>query len=234
MKTFFGVMLTLALSVSNIHYPKVQIDMLNSATLIQLSPYENEVRMMGYVIITNLGKLIVIDGGEYEDGPNLQKYIEQNGGQVDAWFITHYHGDHTGAFDYIVNNTSIEINKVYQSLNSRDKVLKYEKNRLSDYDKYFSSLTSNKLNGKVEEVKLGEVIEVGNVKFEILGVKNEEITYNFGNNQSVVIKTHIGKSTVLFLGDTGVESEKKLIKYFKDKLDCDYVQMAHHGQGGVS
>jgi hypothetical protein len=38
----------------------------------------------------------------------------------------------------------------------------------------------------------------------------------------------------LFLGDLGVEGGQKLLKRYPTELKSDIVQMAHHGQGGVS
>ena len=49
----------------------------------------------------------------------------------------------------------------------------------------------------------------------------------------MVIKMDINKKTVIFLGDTGVESGKKLLDTEKEKLKADIVQMAHHGQSGA-
>jgi len=41
------------------------------------------------------------------------------------------------------------------------------------------------------------------------------------------------KKSMVFLGDTGVESGKMLLEGpYKPLLDCDYLQMAHHGQQG--
>lgn len=70
-------------------------DKFDYAQIIQLAPLEGELRMMGYIIVTNLGKVIVVDGGLYTDGPKLEKYIDEYGGKVDSWFITHFHSDHT-------------------------------------------------------------------------------------------------------------------------------------------
>ena len=44
-----------------------------------------------------------------------------------------------------------------------------------------------------------------------------------------------GDKTLLFLGDAGVELGEWLYDTYKDtnKLQADFVQMAHHGQAGV-
>lgn len=50
----------------------------------------------------------------------------------------------------------------------------------------------------------------------------------------MVISFNTGKNRILFLGDTGIESSKKLLRTQKEKLKSDIVQMAHHGQNGAT
>ena len=51
----------------------------------------------------------------------------------------------------------------------------------------------------------------------------------------MVMKMNINKSkSILFLADSGKESGEKLLKYQKDKLKSYAVQIAHHGQSGVT
>jgi len=40
--------------------------------------------------------------------------------------------------------------------------------------------------------------------------------------------------SMLFLGDLGPEEEKDFVNSNLDEIDCDAVQMAHHGQKGVT
>ena len=205
---------------------------INSVELLQLSTTTND-RMMGYIIKTNKDKIIVVDGGNYEDGKKLEKYIRDFGGHVEKWFLTHYHNDHTGAIRYILNETDIDVKNIYSSLNTREEVEKNELIRLENYDKLIETLKKVPEDKKVELNEL-DTFDIDNIKVEILGVRNPQIDVNVGNNSSVVMKFIVNNNkSILFLGDTGVESQKKLISRVLDKLDSDYVQMAHHGQGGV-
>lgn len=207
---------------------------LQEATLIQLAT-TNDDRMMGYIMITKNGKVIVVDGGNYEDGPKLESYLARYGAKVDLWLITHYHRDHAGAFRYVVENGKIEIASIYNSLNSRELVQQNEPIRLEDYDKFYLAITDKSIKDVVHEASLGQTLYVDDIKIKVLGIKNEEITNNFGNNQSMVTKFILKSGTsLIFLGDTGIESEEKLKENFLADLKADYVQMAHHGQAGVS
>ena len=45
----------------------------------------------------------------------------------------------------------------------------------------------------------------------------------------------VKKNTLLFLGDLGIEGGEELLSLNKSSIkNMDYVQMAHHGQAGVS
>lgn len=207
---------------------------INETTLIQLSTTTND-RMMGYILITNKGKVIVIDGGSYEDGKKLKKYIDRYGGSVEAWFLTHYHNDHTGAINYILDETKINIKKLYSDLSDIEDVKLYENDRANKYIKLQKSLMQHLNKKNKEKVHLGQKINIDNLDIKILGVSNKEIVSNFGNNQSLIIKfTTKLNTTILFLGDTGIESEEKLLSRYIDEVkNIDYIQMAHHGQNGV-
>jgi beta-lactamase superfamily II metal-dependent hydrolase len=81
----------------------------------------------------------------------------------------------------------------------------------------------------------GLVIQVSRTRFKILSVKNEHIKVNPYNNSSMVIRVWDSKKSFVFLGDAGKEEGNQLLNgSFRKDLDCDYLQMAHHGQNGVS
>ncbi len=194
-------------------------------------------QMMGYVIKTKNNELIVVDGGIYDDYSQLASVINENGGKVNHWFITHPHNDHVGTFTKIVSDTDIPIDNIYISLNDKSWYIENEPNRKEDFEKFFSVLNSDKILNKVHEVGLNEIINIDNLKVEILGIKNPEITVNSGNNSSMVFKFFVNDKSLLFLGDTGTESSNKLIEMYKDnsyKLKSDVVQIAHHGQRGAT
>ena len=190
--------------------------------------------MMGYILKTK-NKTIVIDGGLKEDAQNLIDNINRiGGGKVDVWFITHPHMDHAQAFMEIAESSNIEIGKVYVTLNSLDWYKQYETERIEEIQNFFKIIESDKIKDKVKEVELNQIINIDNLKCEILGIKNPEITNNPINNSSMIIKMSINDKSMIFLADTGKESGEKLLINQGDKLKANIVQMAHHGQNGVN
>lgn len=190
-------------------------------------------QMMGYIMKTSTGKVIVIDGGLNEDEPNLVKHIQELGNKVDVWFITHPHEDHASAIIKVIEETDIPIEKIYYTMNEIEWYKEYEPKRAEEAERFYNALQNERVKGKTEEVTLNQIINIDFIKCEILGVKNPEITNNGFNNSSMVIKMNLPKSSILFLGDTGEESGEKLLNTQKDKLKSDIVQVAHHGQGGA-
>ena len=191
-------------------------------------------QMMSYIIHYN-NKTIVIDGGTAEDEPYLMGQIEQISGNdtVDAWLITHYHKDHTGALaTYLsTNDTRVKINKVYYHFPEENWVEINEINRFEDIKAINAQI--NKVDTQI--VEAGDNIEIGDIDIQVLRSYNESITMNAGNNSSSVYKVMVNDISILFLGDLGVEGGQELLMNKEDDIkNMDYVQMAHHGQAGVN
>ncbi len=189
-------------------------------------------QMMGYGIKTKSGKIVLIDGGTEGDANEVEQYIIENGGKVDAWFLTHAHSDHMGAFEVISKNENINIETVYVSLNDREWYIQNDSTRQEEIMEFLDIIETKK--DKIIEPQVGEKIKIDNLTATILGIKNPEITTNAGNNSSMVIQMQVNNKKILFLGDTGEESCNKLIEKYGKKLKSDIVQMAHHGQGGAT
>ena len=211
----------------------VRISNEHTIELTQLSDHSTR-QMMGYILKTKNNKIIVIDGGTIDDTENLVEQINKHGGKVDAWFLTHLHDDHLGAFSNIANDKQIQIEKIYCSFNEYSWYEENEPSRAEFSKQILEILKQDNIKDKVEEVSLNQDINIDDVKIEILGIKNPEITENAGNEQSMVVKFDTGKTTFLVLGDTGIKSSEKLLKTQKEKLKSDIVQMAHHGQNGAT
>lgn len=65
--------------------------------------------------------MLVIDGGWKGDGPYLKQFLNNMGGQVHTWFISHQHHDHVGALTAILRQPGkIQIERIYASLLSND------------------------------------------------------------------------------------------------------------------
>jgi beta-lactamase superfamily II metal-dependent hydrolase len=204
-----------------------------SFLLWQLPP-QTKTQMNSYVIRTSGGRVIVIDGGNTGDAAYLKGFLGALGNHVHHWFISHPHSDHLDALTAILREPAVpKIDVIHGSFPSTEWIARYEPGE----EKALVSFTEarEKKGLPLQEHTLGEVLAVDGVRFEILGIKNPEITQNAVNNSSVLMHVSGGGKTVLFPGDLGVEGGRKTLDSpFKKKLLAEYVQMAHHGQNGVS
>ncbi len=203
-------------------------------TLWQL-PNQTPTQMMSYVIRSTHGKIIVIDGGNAGDAPSLADFLRGQGDKVDAWFVTHAHSDHFDALREILTKPgSLQIDTIYGSLSTEEWMDQVGSDSEKDSLRKFNQ-TLAQTGRSVSELTLGQEMNIDGIRIEVLGVKNPEITRNPVNNSSVVLRMSDAAKSVLFLADLGVEGGDKLLNSpLADRLASDYVQMAHHGQTGVS
>ncbi|MBN1343674.1 MAG: MBL fold metallo-hydrolase [Phycisphaerae bacterium] len=200
-------------------------------TLWQL-PNQTPTQMMSYVIRTVNRKLIVVDGGNAGDAPYLKDFIRERGNKVECWLISHMHGDHVTALcEILANREGMEIKEIYVELPDLEWTRRCAPT--SEVIGLTKTLASAQCN--LKPYKLGAVFTIDGVRIQVLGVGNPEITQNAINNSSVVFRMSDEVKSVLFTGDLGAEGGEKLLKSeHADALPSDYVQMAHHGQNGVT
>jgi beta-lactamase superfamily II metal-dependent hydrolase len=204
-------------------------------TLWQL-PSQTSSQMMSYVMSTRGGKVMVVDGGNRGDAPQLRKFLKPLGNRVHAWFLSHPHPDHVDALTAILQEQgSIDIDVIYASLLDEEWVAKHEPKPPTHLESVRAFRRAVKKSDiKLMEPLVGQEIRVDGNLIEILGIKNPEITSNAINNSSLVLKVSDSNKSVLFTGDLGVEGGGKLLESpLRDRLRADYVQMSHHGQRGV-
>lgn len=187
-----------------------------------------------YVFRMNNGAIAVMDGGVKEEADYLRGFLAALGNRVDIWFITHPHPDHIGALTEILKDPKgIKIEKICHSEFSpafREKEPDYRKAA----DEYYESLRKSGI-PVINVTEPGKILRLDKTDFKILAVTNEDITINPYNNSSMVIRVCDAKKSMLFLADCGKEEGDRLLNGpFRKDLDCDYLQMAHHGQKGVS
>lgn len=186
-----------------------------------------------YVFQMNDGKVVVMDGGVKEETIYLRGFLAALGNKVDVWFVSHPHSDHIGALNEILKVPGeIKIGKICLSEFS-PAFCESEPDSKVETVEFYTNLKKSGI-PVVNVTQPGLIIRVDRTIFKILSVKNEDITVNPYNNSSMVIRVWDSKKSIVFLGDDGREAGNRLLNgpYRKD-LDCDYLQMAHHGQNGV-
>lgn len=203
-------------------------------TLWQLEQF-NDISQMGYILRTDDDRIIVVDGGDPGSAEFLSDYILQLGGTVHHWVLTHPHKDHVGVINHLLSRKmDITIEQVIHTRLDLELVRLHEPASFEYIRDFYNLLESSAI--PITEPSVGDSITLGEgVALTVLGIRNPGIVVNLVNNSSLVFQVSSKSKQVLFTGDLGVEGGEALLRKMDvSALRSTHVQMAHHGQGGVS
>ena len=182
--------------------------------------------------------LIIIDGGWTVDADQLLPIIESHGNHVAAWIITHPDADHVGAFNQIfsdeTNCENITIDTLYCPDIDHDE---YQANAqpwdgFADYET-FLSVTEGWDN--IIEVKAGDHYQIADLNVDFYNSYSNKIEGTDAvNDGSLLFKISGRRNSMLFCADVGWRMSETLIEQWGDNLKADYLQMGHHGNGGLN
>ena len=190
-----------------------------------------------FIITTEDGKVIAVDGGHYTDTDYFVGYLKTVTGSdkphIDAWFLSHPHDDHCEVFLDVVENHADEVSfdKVYANFPEAsfyDGADEWAFTVLTDYYRLLPRFA-----GKTAELSEGEVLSIGAAKFTVFYVFNPE--WKNCNAASAIMRMDLGGRSVMFTGDANTDAGNYVTEKYSGSglLDCDICKMAHHGQDGV-
>ena len=187
------------------------------------------------------GTLIVIDGGNAGNEQQMRDVINENGGTVDAWILTHYHKDHMDTFNAIYENPQgIKIKEIYVTPLDAKTFYSLNLQEWDDVDTYekFQEITEDAEN--INYVKRDEVLEYQDgLKLTFFNamddiVLNSEGREDIPNNDSLVFMIETDKRSAFICADAHSKYiAEYLVKTYGDKLDSDILQCAHHGNNSM-
>ncbi len=183
--------------------------------------------------------VMVVDGGFPHEAEHLHQVLRDLGGRVDAWFLTHPHDDHISAlFTLLQRYDDIRVEKVYYNFPSDEFLCRHlVKQRYFTTQDLLDTLRSTLKEHAIPTatVQTGDRYDFDGFCVRVLRTPDETITNNAVNNASCVFRVELPSVSILFLGDLGVEGGHQLLETTApEQLWADFVQMAHHGQLGVS
>lgn len=190
--------------------------------------------LMFYTLTDMEGHLIVIDGGWRSDAEYVRQELKKLGNHVDAWFVTHPHRDHAGAFYEIYKDPGkLKIDKVYMvDMAPIDLCLS---NAPWDEVEVYEQLLTLDI-PELTYVHAGDEFEAAGLKIEVFNAYDDyvdDLSDDLLNDGSMMFKVSGKTESMLFCSDVGKKMSDYLLEKYGDRLQADYIQMGHHGNGGL-
>lgn len=190
---------------------------------------------MGYLIVTQHGQLIVVDGGNAEDGEDFLALIESYADGkpvIEKWIITHPHGDHYGALLSIAKNPElaarIEVRELVYHFpeDFRDRRGNGIGYVYPDFEKIHS------VTGAVHHLPaVGETLTVDGMTIHMLYTPTDVTILDNPNQLSLIFTVQGGGRKILFTGDAYHRTMQIAVWRYGhgDTLKSDILQLPHHG-----
>ena len=186
---------------------------------------------MGYLIVTDSGRLIVIDGGFAEDVPDLLALMrEQTGTQtptVDLWIITHPHGDHYFALRELAKTpeaVSVKTLMYHFPAEFRDRNGNGCLGAIRDMEQIAAAFGA--------EVKLplvDEHIDAGGLDLHVLYTPTDCSILNNPNQLSLIFTVQGPQKKLMITGDSYSRNMQIAVWRYDKALKADILQLPHHG-----
>lgn len=192
----------------------------------------------GFVFQLPNGHFIVIDGGASSDGPNLISYLRSLAGggpvYIDAWVISHFHGDHSAAFNKLPSNASMREN-VYLEAVYANESSNYSKSKdgglnITTMDNaYLAAMSLTKADGSkpdVHRMHMGERFYFNGVTMDVIQAL-EQLPVDSYNDYSDPDQFNATSTNCMFtINATG---DKILTGGDSTKVNMNYIMKAYDG-----
>ena len=204
--------------------------MLLNGDKLYMIPASSTLQCMGF-LLAGEGDVIGIDACTEFETETLERTVLALGGTVQCWFLTHAHFDHIEGLTGLLARNRVKVERICYLFPPVSFVEQEERGLpRTTHINELESLIRERRVPVVRPVK-GKRMQVGHFRVTPLsdGVPAGDV-----NSSSIVYRVETKGAPVLFLGDMNERAEQTLLGEFPEELKCPVVQMAHHGQNGVS
>ena len=183
------------------------------------------------ILIRNLEKTILIDGGSYSTRDTVTPYLKELGvKKIDTMIGSHLHYNHIQAQADILEN--FEVGDIYYPQDLRKCYEAYCDTR----DQQYILSAIKKYNKTISILEVNDSIDIGNINIFAIGpIQFQTLTYNKyrqNYNSSNFILT-FGDTKFMFTGDY-MQSANIMKKFSSSILNIDVLKYPHHGNCTLS
>lgn len=170
------------------------------------------------LIVSPTGNKILIDGGGADQNILIPYLLARKIKTLDYVIVSHFDSDHSGG-----------IKEVLESLKVKKLIISKQVEKTEECNQIIQIASKNQV--KIIFIEAGQKLNIDkNISFTILWPeKNELISENPLNNNSIVAKLTYGKFQMLFTGDIEQIAEEKIVEKYGGNLKSTILKVAHHG-----
>ncbi len=201
---------------------------------------------MSYVFQLDSGHFFLIDGGYFTPGEAERLYrflCERAEGKpvIDAWFFSHAHQDHIGAFLDMMeaHRNDLELRGLMYNfqplaLPETSEGWRDMKNDLATVKRFYEVVDRYCADVPRITPHTGGRWQFGEIGVEALYTHEDLDVPSSFHDHSPVLRVETAGWSLLFLGDLYKEGSRILLTRCPERLKCDIVQVAHHGFAGAT
>ena len=186
---------------------------------------------MGYLIVTDGGRLIAIDGGFAEDAEEflslMVKYTGEAVPTVDLWIITHPHGDHYFALQELAKTPErvhIQTLMYHFPEEFRDRKGNGCMGAIRDFESIAAAFDT-----QVKLPQVDEHIDIDGLDLHVLYTPTDCSILNNPNQLSLIFTVQGPQKKLMITGDAYSRNMQLAVWRYDKALKCDILQLPHHG-----
>ena len=199
---------------------------------------------MNYVLRLRDGRLIVIDGGEFEQateasvGEFMRRIRDMTGTnegdpvRIALWYCTHPHNDHMDFFTKLLR-------KFGEMIRLERVLFNFASHTVLGLNDYVQDMRRAVLRHSPDVLFLkahtGQRFFVGNAQIDVLFTHEDLLArktgtrdYDSANTTSTIMKISFEDVSLLLLADADDDMGDELCARFPGGVDCTFIQAAHH------
>ena len=186
------------------------------------------------VIKTQKGGLSVVGGGLAVDAEHVVSVLESlSDGKkpfVESWFVSRLHPYSTGALAKILEDSRVEIGKIYAELMPREFYTDKATDKNAECGAIYDILTAS---GKLCNVKTGDIISLDSVDVRVMfaPIYDENEKMSVGSS-GVVYRVETENKKVLLMGESGEKGGRAILEG-EINPKSDAVILTNYGGVGI-